>query len=266
MQEPELRDFAVDSIDDPDNPSRESFDQDALEALMQSMSASGLRQPIGLVLRANSSRGQVSWGHRRTVAARKLGWPTIKAFVYPHGTDPMTARIEENFVRDDLNPREEARCARDLYNQHGSIYDVARIMRRSRPWVEQRLELLAWPQILQDAAASRDLGLGVCAALAQVDHIDYLTSLVKEAARTGATRRTVDTWVAHYAADRDRIIANHETVQQIIERRDHYTVMASCEVCGEAHPILETALLRACKHCLDQLDEAKREEAQAHRA
>lgn len=265
LVEPEHVTFHVDLIDDPDAPARESIDPEELSGLIDSMGSNGLRQAIGLRRRANSDRAEILWGHRRTMAARALGWLTIEAKLYPASYDPAIARIEENLVRADLNPREEATAARALIKAGRTIEDVCRIMRRSRPWVDSRLRILDMPGILQDAVAAHDLGLAVADALAQVDHIDYLLDLVREAKRTGATRRTVDTWVAHYLADRERIIANHETVAQIISRREKYVVTIHCEVCDEPTPIEQSALVRACVNCLDQLDNAKRESAQAAR-
>lgn len=257
LTEPTTTQYPLDQIDAPDSALRESIDEDALSALADSMGAHGLRQPIGLRARQDNPRAEVIWGHRRFLAALTLGWLTIEAKLYPWDYSPAIARIEENLVRADLNPREEARAAQELATSGRSMAEISRIMRRSPAWVAQRLRILTWPQELGDAVAAGELGISVADALAQVDHHDYRGELIKEAVRTGATRRTVDTWIAAYLADRDRIIQNHETIAQIINRRETYIVTTPCEVCDTVKPLAETALIRACTNCLRELDDAK---------
>src|SRR6267142_4191895 len=93
--------IAVDAIDDPSVPARESVDQVALGELADNMSANGLLQYIGVRGPSPGGRYEVVWGHRRTMAARILQWPTITARVCPWDTEPLEARAAETLIRAD---------------------------------------------------------------------------------------------------------------------------------------------------------------------
>lgn len=247
----------LDAIDEPADALRESIDSQALGELADDMNANGLLQPIGARGPNTAGRYEVIWGHRRTLAARLNGWTEIAARVCPTDTAPDLARIAENFHRVDLNPREEARAIGALRASGRPLAEIARIMRRSIGWVETRVELLTWPSDLQDAVARGELALNAARILSEIDHDDYRASLVGEAKRTGAKAPTISIWLAHYVADRDRIIHNHETVQQIVDRREAFHVLFDCECCGDRKDTRESVLLRICARCARTLDDEK---------
>jgi len=254
------RALAVDSIDEPAAPSREAMDPMALGALADDMAVNGLLQPIGARGPNEHGRFEVVWGHRRLMAARILHWPGIAARVCEWSVDPLVARLSENLIRADLNAREEARQVAELRARGKPLAEIARIMRRSVGWIDARLELLTWPTELQDRVVSGELAFAVARQLAEVDHEAYRAELVAEAIRTGAPAATVSIWLAHYAADRDRIIRNRETVSEIVGRRETFQVMCTCEVCRTQADSKQTVLLRVCPRCVNALREQQIEE------
>jgi ParB/RepB/Spo0J family partition protein len=249
----------LDVLDDPVEASRESIDPAKLGELTDSMAVQGLLQPIGA--RGPNERGhyEIIWGHRRTLAARSLGWTTIPARVCPWPHDPLEARLTENLLRADLNPREEAKAISAMRGRGRSIADIARTMRRSVGWVESRVTLLEWPIELQDAVAAGELTFAVARLLAEIDHEPYRKQLVAEAGRTGANAPTVSVWLAHYAADRDRIVRNVETIEELVSRRDAFRLLFPCEVCAEEHESSVSALIRVCASCLAAIRQGARE-------
>lgn len=243
----------LDAVDDPAVPLRESFDPTALGELADDMAVNGLLQPIGARGPSPENRYEIVWGHRRVKAARLLGWVTVPARVCPWPTAPELARIAENLQRADLNPREEARAVSAFRGQGKPLAEIARIMRRSVGWVESRLELLEWPTELADKVASGVLTFAVARLLADVTHDAYRASLINEATRSGATAPVVSVWVAHFAADRDRIIRNAETVEQIVSRREEFIVLYICDACLEQRDSKTSVLLRVCRDCVTNL-------------
>ena len=126
-------------------------------------------------------------------------------------------------------------------------------MRRSPAWIDARLELLALPEELRLAVHEGRLPMNVAGALGEIDHADYRRELIDEATRTGASVSTVRVWTAHYAADRDRIVQNHLTVQEIKSARGAYVVYYPCDVCGREVPYQDTRGLRICLEDAEQL-------------
>ena len=257
----EDRDVELELVDPPTHAARESIDPDRLAELADDLASNGLLQRVGLIGPSPSGRYQVNWGDRRTRAARQLNWRTIAARVAPWGTDPTIMRAAENHVREQLNPREEARQVRDLVEAGKSMGEIRRILRRSDAWIEARLGLLTWPEDLQDAVAVGRLSLAVARQLLKIDHDGYRAELVSEAVRTGATERTAIVWAAAYGADRERFIRNRATVQQMIESRDTFVILADCESCEARVPIASSRLIRLCAPCSDELEAAKQEAA-----
>ena len=245
----------LDSIDPPARPHREAMDPGELGALADSMSASGLHQPIGVRGPDRDGRYEIVWGHRRIVAAQMLKWPNIEAKIFPPDYDPLVARTEENGLREQLNPREEARIVQEFKDGDYSLAATARLMRKSTAWVSSRLEILGWPQDVQEQLATGTLGIAVARELAAVDHDSYRRELLKEAERVGATARVATAWRAHYEADRERIVQNHMTVQAILERREAFYVETDCQSCRRRIDTRATVLLRICSDCNLELEQ-----------
>jgi|SRR5262245_35995911 len=258
--------LAVDAIDEPIVPLRETIEPVELGALIDDMAANGLLQPVGARGPDERGRYEIVWGHRRLLAARSLRWPTMPARLCPADTDPVLARLAENFHRHDLNPREEARAVHALRESGRPLAEIARILRRSVSWVEARVELLRWPLELQDAVAAGRMTMRAAGILSEIDHDDYRKDLIDEAERTGASAATLGVWLAHYQADRSRIIANRETVHEILERRETFRVMFRCECCDAEQDTRESVLLRVCTRCKRTLDDEKAETARAEAA
>ena len=257
----------LDVLDEPDEALRESIDEVKLGELADDIAVNGLLQPIGARGPGPGGRYEIVWGHRRFLACRMIQLTTIPARVCPWPTNPALARLAENFHRVDLNPREEAKAVQALRQQGKPLAEIARILRRSIGWVETRVELMTWPQELQDAVARGELPMNTARLLAEIDHDDYRASLVREVHRTGASAPIVSTWLAHYVADKERIVRNHETVEEIVNRREEFRVMFSCECCGDQRDTRESSLLRVCRRCartlVDMKAEAERDQAAA---
>jgi ParB/RepB/Spo0J family partition protein len=247
----------LDVLDEPDAALRESIDDGKLGELADDIAVNGLLQPIGARGPSPTGRYEIVWGHRRYLACRMIQLTELPARVCPWPTDPALARIAENFHRVDLNPREEAKAIAALRGQGKPLAEIARILRRSLAWVQTRVELTTWPTELQDAVARGELPMNTARLLAEVDHDNYRASLVEEVRRTGASAPIVSTWLAHYVADRERIIRNAETVEQIVTRREDFIVLFACECCGEHKDTRESSLLRICRRCARTLAEEK---------
>lgn len=253
-------------IDPPETPSRETIDPERVGALADDIAGQGLLQRPGVSGPDAEGRYRLAFGHRRLLACRLLGWRELPCKVWPHGTDTFQMQVSENNVREALTPIEEAKDLRRARDRGQPIAALARLWRRSGQWVEERLALLELPDDLQAAVQAKAVSIGVARVLGHVDSDDYRRQLIAEATRTGATLRTVETWIAHYNADRERIVSNLFTVQEIAQRREAWVLKIPCELCGEQVEYPETQSIRACHPCMRELARIITERAAEARA
>jgi len=250
LMTPQYQNISLGLIDEPGHRLRDTIAVESLGELADSMAAEGLHQPLGVRGPDSAGRYEVVWGHRRLLAARLLCWADVPARVFPPGYDPLLAAVSENLQRTDLNPLEEARAVAAFQERGKPLAEIQRLFRRSAAWVQGRIDLLHFPADVQAAVAAGTLTLAVARELATIDHDSYRASLVAEAQRTGATSRSAEVWTAHYRADRERIIANTITVEDVLARRDAWKIYVPCELCDEDTPYEDTRGLRACRACL----------------
>lgn len=130
---------------------REYFDQEALEALADSIRQYGLIQPI-TVRKLDSGYYQIIAGERRWRASRLAGLTEVPVRVI-EADDRRTAELAlvENLQREDLNPIEEAKGYKLLIEEYGLTQEeAARSVGRSRPAVTNAMRLLMLaPQVME---------------------------------------------------------------------------------------------------------------------
>lgn len=250
------QDVALSLIRRPPRPSRLTLDSERIGALADDIAANGLLQRIGLRGPFEDGTYEIAWGDRRTAALRLLLWERAPAKVYPATADPLVVRAAENFQHEALSPIEEGLIVEELHNAGHSMAGIARVLRRSDGWVRERLDLLVLPEALRQAIHERRLSIAVARQLGAVDHDAYRQSLIDEAERNGASEATARVWVAHYEADKQRIVSNHLTVQEIVSARDAYVIYYKCEACAAEVDYRETRSWRFCAGCGTQLAEA----------
>jgi len=266
MSEPLYENVPLEKLRPPDNAHRLEIDPDELHRLADSMAANGLHQAAAARGPLPDGTFEIIWGHRRFLAARLLRWPALHCRLYPRDTDPEWARLDENNVRADLSPLEEARQVQLVRSKCGSDSATARYFRRSLAWVGARLELLTWPDDLQSAVHAGSLSLAVARELAAVDDTSYRHNLIEEAQRAGATAHVVAVWKQHWIAEGPRLKANHTTVEEIMARREAWKYYVPCGTCGEDTDFTRTVALRMCAECartvLQMIDQAAKDAAQ----
>jgi len=194
---PKIRDadIPIELVDDPIRPSRESFDEDKLNELILSIRDAGLIQPISVV--ADGDRYRVLAGHRRLIACRALQHKTIRARVYPAGTElAAVVQVHENVIREDLNPAEEATWWWELLEQHcgGDTNQLASLLKLSREHVERRLALKTGDPDVFDALAQGSIGAGVAEELNRCKDRARRVMYLDAAVRGGATRALIREW------------------------------------------------------------------------
>lgn len=188
-------DLPIYLVDDPERPSRESFDEIKMNELIASIHDAGLIQPISVV--DNNGRYRVLAGHRRLIACRALSHQTIRARIYPAGTTlSAVIQVHENAIREDLNAAEEAQWWWELLEREcgGDTNILAELLKLSRDHVERRLSLKTGDQDVFSALGQGLINAGVAEELNRVKdplrRVMYLDAAVKG----GATRSVIRQW------------------------------------------------------------------------
>src|SRR5579871_1428732 len=132
---------------------RKVFDEDALQALAESMKQEGLLQPI--TVRQVGDGYELISGERRLRAAKMIGWPVIDAKVIKTVSEGEAAAkgLIENLQREDLNAMEEARGFEDLNRLDPAYWtqeQIGKITGKGQTYVSESLGLLRLPESVQD--------------------------------------------------------------------------------------------------------------------
>ena len=189
----ELRELAVELVaPNPDQP-RKRFDEDALQALAESVKDRGVLQPVLVRPRPGGTYELVA-GERRWRAAQLAGLQTLPALVQKRDdAQSLEAALIENMAREDLNPIEAARAVAALVEELGlSREEVGRRVGRSRVAVSNLLRLLDLPDealaLVEDGSLTEGHGR---ALLLADDHADR-RRLARAAVEGGWSVRVVE--------------------------------------------------------------------------
>ena len=164
----EIKNVSLDLIDDPMLAMRSDVDADNIEELMSDMQKVGLIEPI--VVRPTGARFEVIAGHRRSRAARLLGWPTIEAKIVEADDDKaLQMRLIENLSRHDVDPVDEASFIGEIIlKYHYTIEQIAEKMHRSLQWVKDRMEVFELPDYIKHHLKLKKYPLGAALWLGRI--------------------------------------------------------------------------------------------------
>jgi ParB family chromosome partitioning protein len=189
----ELRELPVDLVKPNPGQPRTKFDPEALNALAESIEASGIVQPL-LVRPLHDGSYELVAGERRWRAAQQAGLKKVPAVVRDQAEpERLQAALIENMVREDLNPVEEAKACAALVEDLGlSKEELARRVGRSRPAVSNLIRLLELPDETLEMLESGDLSEGHGRALLGAKGNDVRRRLSRDAARGGWSVRETE--------------------------------------------------------------------------
>lgn len=174
---PGLRKVNIDAIvPNPFQP-RNTFDEEALQELAESIKEMGLIQPL-LVQETTESedsskpkRYQLIAGERRWRAARLAGLQHVDVLIKDATPQEMLEiALVENIQRADLNPLEEAQAYSQLAEEFDLTHErIAERVGRSRVSVTNTLRLLQLPEGAKEALLANKLSEGHARALLMLD-------------------------------------------------------------------------------------------------
>ena len=147
---------------------RRQFDEEALDALAQSIRERGMLQPI-IARRVEDAPGryEIVAGERRWRAAQRAGLAEAPVILKEMtDRDALEIALIENVQREDLNPVEEAAGYQNLVDSFGYTQDdLAKAVGKSRPHVANMLRLLGLPEGVRERLAEGAITAGHARAL-----------------------------------------------------------------------------------------------------
>lgn len=248
-------------VDEPDAPTRLRIDADKFEQLCDSLRHKGQLQNGGVV--RNGARYTVVYGHRRLLALRAIDAPTYLAYVYEDAVEAMLdAQLDENVIRHDLNPVEEAYWFAQLLEALGGDTNVlAERLHKHRDYVEGRLNLLRGDEQVLERLARGSITLGVAKALNKCPNVEHRRMLLDVCIHREATAATAERWVADFVASggvsappADAPDGNGAPAAAPIE-----SFAPVCRFCGDSDEVwtMELSYIhRRCKLIQDRLNAA----------
>lgn len=195
---------ALSLIDDSPYQPRTLYDKEELDLLAESLVSAGQKEPVTL-RPIGAGRYELIAGHRRTHAARSLGWTDIDAHVVEHtDRDAELATMVSNEARVDLTDYERAKlyqaamAAGFAKNQT----DVGSLFGTTQERVSRRMAMLKLPTYYIAMLEARPDIFG-CKCAEQIAQLlnkypaetALIEAAVERIAQEGADQNSVKQWV-----------------------------------------------------------------------
>ena len=149
---------------------RQRFNEEALEALAESLRAQGVLQPL-VVRPLEAGTYEILAGERRFRAAKKAGLKRVPVLVREiSDKDALAIALVENIQRENLNPIETAialeRLIKEFSLTHG---EAGKILGKSRSTISNALRLLLLSPVVQGYLIEEKIEMGHGRALLSLE-------------------------------------------------------------------------------------------------
>ncbi len=156
---------------------RESFNEEKLNELSNSIKKNGIIQPIAVrPKKSEPGKYEIVAGERRWLAAQKAGLHDIPVTILElSDVESLEVAIVENIQRDDLNPVEEARGYKRLSEEFNYDHEsISKLMSKSRSHVSNTLRLLTLPKDIIAMLEEGSLTSGQARPLIGLSNASYI--------------------------------------------------------------------------------------------
>ena len=190
-----MQNLRIADIEPRSEQPRKNFDQEAMEALADSIRDYGVLQPI-IVQESKNLAGtfEIVAGERRWRAARMAGLTEIPSIILD-GDELKAAQVSviENVQRENLNPVEEAFAYQALIDRFGLTQDeVAKQVGKSRPAIANMLRLIDLPDEVLEALKAGDISTGHARALLGLEEEEDMLALCGKIAEKNLSVRETE--------------------------------------------------------------------------
>lgn len=172
---------------------RQSFDDEAMTELADSIAQHGVLQPI-LVRPLLSGGYQIVAGERRWRASRMAGLTTVPAVIRDlTDSEVMQLALIENLQREDLKPLEEANGYKMLMDNFDFTQEeIAKTVGKSRPAITNALRLLNLPEDVQNMLERGEMTAGHARTLLSFKDEDQMKTAARRVTTEGISVRELE--------------------------------------------------------------------------
>ncbi|MGM0420022.1 MAG: ParB/RepB/Spo0J family partition protein [Bacillota bacterium] len=220
LQENNLREIKVESIEPNPYQPRQEFSEDELEDLANSIRTNGVLQPI--ILTSMDDGYFLVAGERRWRAAKMAGLSTIPAIIHDLEEEQMMElALVENIHREDLNPLEEARAYQQLIDKFNITQAaLAERLGKSRSTITNSLRLLNLSDEVQNKLLEGKLSAGQARALAGLDSASEQREVAETIIAREMNVREAEKLVSDIKAKRNKETEREDVFDQLEDLDD----------------------------------------------
>lgn len=186
----ELMDIDMAMVVPTEAQPRQSFKEDTIKELAESIEKNGLLQPI-VVRPMDGGKYQIIAGERRYRAFKKLGRSMIPAIVRDYEDEEVDKlQLVENVQREDLNPYDEAIAYLKLKEKYGlKQEDIAKAVGKSRPYISNMTRLLSLEDEILEMLKKGEITVSHAKLILSVDTKEERLKLAHKIKDAGLTVR-----------------------------------------------------------------------------
>jgi len=250
------QEVSIDQIDIPENRVRTQLNDEKLEELAQSIREHGLLEPV--LLTKENERYKVLCGARRIWACRMCGKVLIPARIIEVTDDKkLPIEIVENIMREDLNIVDEANALNSLFlDTDNNIEQTCKLTRKSKGYIQSRIQILEFPEDIQNALASGNISLSVAQELIRCTDKTTRTILLQSAINGGCTARAMSLWVGDWRASQNQPITKNEATAMQQQELPPTHIKMRCQCCNREMEPAEIRTLILCPRCMEAVKKA----------
>ena len=157
---------------------RKEFNQDALDALVNSIKEKGVLQP--LLVRKKDNKYEIIAGERRWRASKLAGLTEVPVIEKElNNQEVLEVALVENLLREDLSAIEEAEGYSRLITEFSHTHDaLSQIVGKSRSYITNTLRLLNLPLTIQEMVKNNTLSAGHARVLIGLDNAEEIAQKI----------------------------------------------------------------------------------------
>ena len=190
------------------NQPRQSFNEDSLNELAESIKEFGVIQPIIVRNTGKGDTYEIISGERRYKAAKNLGFNSIPSIIN-QGVDDISSlemALIENIQRDDLTPIELSHTFKQLIEEFKLTHEeLSKRIGKSRTAITNYLRLLLLPLEIQKLVADERLSAGHARALLSIESKQDQIDLAHKIIDNDLSVRTVEKLVNKIVRDKTEV-------------------------------------------------------------
>jgi ParB family chromosome partitioning protein len=245
----EIKPIKIDDLIPPRESLRTTADEDKIKELILSIKRYGLIHPI--VVFKKGAKYEIFAGHRRFIACKHLQMKEIPCYIRSASeADRDFMKLQENTVREDVNPVDQARHLQRMIDKYGYSQDeLAKEIGKARPTVTNLLRLLRYPDYLREAVETGKINQMIAHILAAIDDPTVLREYVRFAVRDGLSQETARQWVQNFFASREQQTRAVAPSDKPVEETPRERYVPKCFFCGLTSDKVPLTMVNLCKRC-----------------